>query len=110
MEQTKHTITKYNPQTHEEEAYYEKGAPREVYTIPWNKKIAESILSGEKYYGEDSINISNLNEVQYIVKFPYGNPTKTAFNMSDFLDLKYEKLQELSKTVESLSCRLGKES
>jgi len=102
MEQTKHTVTKYNPQTHEEEAYYEKGAPREVYTIPWNKKTAESILSGEKYYGEDSINITNPNaEVQYIVKFPYGNPSKTSFGMQDFLDLKYEKLQELSKTVKS---------
>jgi hypothetical protein len=101
MQQTKHTVTKYNPQTNEEVAHYEKGAPREVYTIPWNKKTAESILSGEKYYGEDSINITNPNEVQYIAKFPYGNPTKTAFGMSDFLDLKYEKLQDLSKTVKS---------
>ena len=41
-----------------------------VYTIPWNKKIADSILTGEKYFGEDSINITNIAEVQYIVKFP----------------------------------------
>jgi hypothetical protein len=42
-----------------------------------------------------------LAEVQYTVKFPSGNPGRTAFGMSDFLDFKYEKLQELSKTVKS---------
>ena len=98
-QQTKYIKTKYNSSTKEEEAYYEKGVPRDVYTIPWNKKTADSILTNEKHFGEDSINITNLSEVQYTVKFPYGNPAKTAFGMSDFLDLKYEKLQELSKTV-----------
>lgn len=39
-------------------------------------------------------------EVQYTVKFS-GNPARTAFGMSDFLDSKYEKLQELSRTVKS---------
>lgn len=63
--------------------------------------MADSILTGEKYFGEDSINITNLAEVQYTVKFPYGNPGRTGFGMSDFLDFKYEKLQELSKTVKS---------
>ena len=42
-----------------------------------------------------------MNEVQYIVKFPYGSPARTSFEMSDFLDFKYEKLQELSRTVKS---------
>ena len=42
-----------------------------------------------------------MNEVQYIVKFPNGNPARTSIEMSDFLDFKYEKLQELSKTVKS---------
>ena len=100
-QQTKFIKTKYNSSTKEEEAYYERGAPREVYTIPWNKKIADSILTGEKYFGEDSINITNIAEVQYIVKFPFGNPAKTSFGMQDFLDFKYEKLQELSRTVKS---------
>jgi hypothetical protein len=100
-QQTKFIKTKYNPDTREEEAFYEKGAPRDVYTIPWNKKTADSILTGEKYFGQDSINISNVAEVQYIVKFPYGNPAKTSFGMQDFLDFKYEKLQELSRTVKS---------
>ena len=39
-----------------------------------------------------------MNEVQYIMKFPSGNPGRTSFEMQDF---KYEKLQELSKTVKS---------
>jgi hypothetical protein len=103
-QQTKHIKTKYNPQSKEEEAYYEKGSPRDVYTLPWSKKTADSILTGEKYFGEDSINITNIAEVQYTVKFPFGNPAKTSFGMQDFLDFKYEKLQELAKTVESLSC------
>ncbi len=64
-------------------------------------KTADSILTGEKYFGADSINISNIAEVQYTVKFPYGNPSRTSFGMSDFLDYKYEKLQELSKTIKS---------
>ena len=100
IQQTKHVTTKYNPQTQEEEAFFEKGVAREVYTIPWNKKTADAILTGEKYFGEDSINITNLAEVQFIAKFS-GNPSKTSFGMSDFLDFKYEKLQELSRTVKS---------
>ena len=39
-----------------------------------------------------------MNEVQYTVKFS-DNPSSTSFEMSDFLDFKYEKLQELSRTV-----------
>jgi hypothetical protein len=69
-------------------------------SIPWNKKTADSILTGEKYFGEDSVNITNIAEVQYIVKFS-GNPSRTSFGMQDFLDFKYEKLQELSRTVKS---------
>jgi hypothetical protein len=100
MQQTKETRTKLNPNG-EELVQYIRGPAREVYTVPWNKKAADLILTGEKYFGEDSINITNLTEVQYTVKFPYGNPARTAFEMSDFLDFKYEKLQELSRTVKS---------
>jgi hypothetical protein len=100
IQQTKFIKTKYNSSTKEEEPYYEKGVPRDAYTIPWNKKTADAILTGEKYFGEDSINISHLDEVQYTVKFS-GNPARTSFGMQDFLDFKYEKLQELSRTVKS---------
>ena len=100
-QQTKDIKTRLNPETGEHLQEYHKGVPRDAYTIPWNKKTAESILSGEKYFGEDSINITNLTEVQYTIKFPLGNPSRTSFGMSDFLDFKYEKLQELSKTLKS---------
>jgi hypothetical protein len=69
--------------------------------IAISDKKANELLTSEKIFGEDSLNITNLAEVQYIVKFPSGNPSRTAFGMSDFLDFKYEKLQELSKTIKS---------
>lgn len=89
-----------NPKTGEHLQEYRRGQTKEAYTIPWNKKTADSILTGEKYFGEDSINTTNLAEVQFIVKFPGGNPGRTGFSMQ-FLDFKYEKLQELSRTVKS---------
>ena len=100
-QQTKQIQTRLNPQTGQHIQEYHMGNPRDAYTIPWNKKTAESILSGEKYFGEDSQNITNIAEVQYTVKFPSSNPSRTSFGMSDFLDFKYEKLQELSKSVKS---------
>jgi hypothetical protein len=102
-QQTKQIQTRLNPnsETGEQIQEYHMGVARDAYTIPWDKKKAQEILSNEKYFGEDSINITNIAEVQYTVKFPQGNPGRTAFGMSDFLDLKYEKLQELSKTIKS---------
>jgi hypothetical protein len=100
-QQTKETVTKYNQSTGEELVQYIRGPAREVLTIPWDKKKANELLTSEKVFGEDSLNITNISEVQYIVKFPSGNPGRTSFEMSDFLDIKYEKLQELSKTVKS---------
>ena len=100
-QQTKEINTRLNPQTGEHIQDYHMGSPREAYTIPWDKKKANELLTSEKIFGEDSLNITNLSEVQYTVKFPSGNPGRTSFEMSDFLDFKYEKLQELSKTVKS---------
>ena len=100
MQQTKETMTKLNPNG-EELVQYVRTPACEVYTIPWDKKKANELLTSEKIFGEDSINITNLTEVQYTVKFQYGNPSRTSFGMSDFLDFKYEKLQELSRTVKS---------
>jgi hypothetical protein len=100
IQQTKETRTRLNPNG-EELVQYIRGPPREVYTIPWDKKKANELLTSEKIFGEDSINITNMNEVQYTVKFPYGNPARTSFGMQDFLDFKYEKLQELAKTIKS---------
>jgi hypothetical protein len=77
MQQTKETKTKLNPNG-EELVQYVRGSAREVYTIPWDKKKANELLTSEKVFGDDSLNITNIAEVQYIVKFPYGNPAKTS--------------------------------
>ena len=98
-QQTKEIVTKTNAKGEDVDVYV-KGTAREVYTIPWDKKKANELLTSEQVFGEDSINITNLAEVQYTVKFS-GNPSRTSFGMQDFLDFKYEKLQELSKTVKS---------
>jgi hypothetical protein len=98
-QQIKEIVTKTNAKGEDVDVYV-KGTAREVYTIPWDKKKANELLTSEKVFGEDSINITNLAEVQYTVKFS-GNPARTAFELSDFLDFKYEKLQELSRTVKS---------
>jgi hypothetical protein len=100
-QQTRQIMTRLNPQTGEHIQDYHMGSPRDAYTIPWDKKIAQNLLSSEKIFGEDSLNITNLSEVQYTVRFPSGNPGRTGFGMQDFLDFKYEKLQELSKTIKS---------
>ena len=100
-QQTKEIKTRLNSQTGEHIQDYHRGAAREAYTIPWDKKKAQELLSSEKVFGSDSLNITNIAEVDYIVKFPSGNPGRTSFGMQDFLDFKYEKLQELSKTIKS---------
>jgi hypothetical protein len=65
---------------------------------------ADSILTGEKYFGKDSINITKIAEVQYIVKFS-GNPSKTSFGIQNFLEIfEYEKTTRVIKNgKESLS-------
>jgi hypothetical protein len=80
---------------------YVRGTARECYTIPWDKKKAQELLTSEKIFGEDSLNITNLNEVQYTVKFPNSNPPRTAFSQEDFLNLTYQALSDKSKTTPS---------
>ena len=47
MQQTKETRTKLNPNG-EELVQYIRGPAREVYTIPWDKKKANELLTSEK--------------------------------------------------------------
>ena len=101
IQQTKEKKVTFNAATGQHVQEYIRGTPRDAYTIPWDKKYANELLTSDKVFGEDSVNITNLAEVQYVVKFPNGNPGKTGFGISDFLDLKYEKLSELSKTTKS---------
>jgi hypothetical protein len=102
-QQTKEIRTRLDPNstTGEHIQEYHSGTARDAYSIPWDKKTAQNLLTSEKIFGEDSINITNMNEVKYTVKFPQGNPGRTSFGMQDFLDYKYEKLQELSRTMKS---------
>lgn len=58
------------PANGEELVQYIRGPACEVYTVPWDKKKANKLLASEKIFGADSINITNMNEVRYIVKFP----------------------------------------
>jgi len=78
---------------------YHKSRPRDVYSLLWNSKEAQKILTREKVFDADSVNITNPMEVQYLDYIPNQSPYKTSFGISDFLDFKYEKLQEFSKTV-----------
>jgi hypothetical protein len=55
-QQTKEIKTTINPKTGEQIREYHRGQTKEAYTIPWNK-TADSILTGEKYFGEDSLNM-----------------------------------------------------
>ena len=82
-QQTKKIKTKYNP-TNRRKSLLSKRTTEGSLTIPWDKKTANEILTGEKIFGEDSINITNFSEVQYIVKFPSGNPSRTSFEMQTF--------------------------
>ena len=77
------------------------GIPRDAYTIPWDKKKAKAILSGEKYFGEDSINITNLKKFNILLNSLLVIHQEHHLVCQTFLDFKYEKLQELSKTVKS---------
>ena len=56
--------------------------------MKWSKNTL--ILTGEKYFGQGSINIINIAGVQCIVKFPFVNPS---IGRQDFLGFKYEKFR-----------------
>jgi hypothetical protein len=75
--------------------------PRDVYTIPWDKKLAEDLIKNEKVFGTDTVNITIPIEVQYTVKFLTGNIGRTSFGMDDFLNFTYDKLEESAKKYES---------
>jgi hypothetical protein len=100
IQQTKEIVTKTNPQGEDVDVYV-RGSPRDVYTLQWDKKKAQELLSGEKTYGEDSINITNAPEVQYTVKFPNSNPSRTGFDKEDFMNLTYQALWDKARTTPS---------
>jgi hypothetical protein len=101
-EQTKEIKTTLDPQTGEHIQQYHKSASRITYTIEWSKKTAQDILSNEKYFGEDTTNITDKNECKYTGNFPYGQPSmRTAFSMEDFLNLTQQALYDKARTTPS---------
>jgi hypothetical protein len=80
---------------------YVRSAPREMYTMVWDKKKAQDMLTNKKYFGEDAINITNPAEVQYSVKFPNSNPSRTGFDKEDFMNLAYQALWDKARTTPS---------
>jgi hypothetical protein len=101
-EQTKEIKTTLDPQTGEHIQQYHKAAPRTSYTIEWDKKKAQDLLTNEKYFGEDTINISDKKECRYTGNFPYGEPSmRTGFGMEDFLNLTQQALYDKARTTES---------
>ncbi len=101
-EQTKQIQTTLNPQTGEHIQQYHKSAPRTSYNIEWDKKKAQDLLTNEKYFGEDTINITNKNECKYTGHFPYGEPSmRTGFPMEDFMNLTYQALYDKARTTPS---------
>jgi hypothetical protein len=102
VQQTKEIVTVPDPkQPHMTIKQYHKSRPRDVYTLLWNSKEAQKILTGEKVFGADSVNITNPIEVQYMGYFLNQSPYKTKFGMEDFLSLTFDKLLDSVKTSKS---------
>ncbi len=64
MQQMKRLVTK-KLGNGEEEAYYEKAQPREVFTIPFTKKAVDDILFNEHPFGKDSLNITDPDKLMF---------------------------------------------
>ena len=58
-----------DPKTGQSTAYYEKGVPRTVHTIPFTKTAVDKLLTGEHPFGPDSVNITDPDKVLYYGKF-----------------------------------------
>ena len=58
-----------DPKTGQSTAYYEKGVPRTVHTIPFNKATVDKLLKGEHPFGPDSVNITDPDKVVFYGKF-----------------------------------------
>jgi hypothetical protein len=101
IEQTKQIETRRDQKTGEDVDVYVRGTPRECFTMEWDKKKAQDILTNKKAFGEDSINITNLAEVQYTAKFPNSNPGRTEFDKEDFMNLTYQALWDKARTTPS---------
>jgi len=100
VEQTKEIQTKTNSKG-EEVNVFVRGASRDVYTMEWDKKKAQDMITNKKYFGEDTINITNPSETVFTVKFPNSNPSRTGFDKEDFMNMTYQALWDKARTTPS---------
>ena len=83
QEQTKQLAMKWDSATGESEPYYQKGAPRNKFTIPFTPKKVDEILYNDHPFGEDAENITNPDKVIYYGKFD-NILGITAFRCADY--------------------------
>ena len=62
-------MTKMDSENGRVNAYYVKGPPRTVHTIPFSKKAVERYLTIPIRFGADSQNITDINSVTFYGKF-----------------------------------------
>jgi hypothetical protein len=99
VEQTKEIQTK--TVNGEEVNVYVRGASWDAFTMEWDKKKAQEMLTNKKYFGEDTVNITNPGETVFTVKFPNCNPSRTSFSQEDFMNLTYQALWDKARTTPS---------
>jgi hypothetical protein len=85
----------------EEVNVYVRSTSRDRYTMEWDKKKAQEMLTNKKYFGEDTIQITNPGETVFTVRFPGQNPSRTSFSQEDFMNLTYQALYDKARTTPS---------
>ena len=80
---------------------YVRSAPCDRYSQEWDKKKAQEMLTNKKYFGEDTVQITNPGETVFTVKFPGQNPSRTGFSQEDFMNLTYQALWDKARTTPS---------
>jgi len=68
IQQTKKLVTKLPNQVGVVDAYYEKSAPREAYSIPFRKTEIDKLQEGKTPFGPDSVNIADPARVDFDAK------------------------------------------
>ena len=85
----------------EEVNVYVRSSPRDAYYVEWNKNKAQEMLTNKKYFGEDTIQITNPGETVFTLKFPALNPPRTAFSQEAFMNLTYQALWDKARSTPS---------
>jgi hypothetical protein len=68
IQQTKKLVTKLPNQLGVVDAYYEKSAAREAYTLPFTKTAIDKLQEDKTPFGPDSVNIADSARVDFDAK------------------------------------------